>query len=64
MGFMDNVTSAVNRGTAAAGRSTDKIKINARACGTTVQNTRIAVFQELKNRKIAEISLIKISKIV
>lgn len=30
MGFMDNVTSAVNRGTAAAGRSADKIKINAR----------------------------------
>lgn len=30
MGFLDNVTSAVNRGTAAAGRSADKIKLNAR----------------------------------
>jgi hypothetical protein len=30
MGFLDNVTSAVNRGTAAAGRGADKIKLNAR----------------------------------
>lgn len=30
MGFLDNVTSAVNRGTAAAGRGVDKIKLNAR----------------------------------
>lgn len=30
MGFLDNVTSTVNRGTAAAGRSADKIKLNAR----------------------------------
>lgn len=29
MGFLDNVTSAVNRGTAAAGRGADKIKLNA-----------------------------------
>lgn len=27
MGFLDNVTSAVNRGTAAAGRGADKIKL-------------------------------------
>ena len=31
MGFLDNVTSAVNRGTAAAGRGADKIKLNARS---------------------------------
>lgn len=30
MGFLDNVTSAVNWGTAAAGRGADKIKLNAR----------------------------------
>ncbi len=30
MGFLDNVTSAVNRRTAAAGRGADKIKLNAR----------------------------------
>lgn len=30
MGFLDNVTSAVNRGTAAAGRGADKMKLNAR----------------------------------
>lgn len=30
MGFLDNMTSAVNRGTAAAGRGADKIKLNAR----------------------------------
>ena len=30
MGCLDNVTSAVNRGTAAAGRGADKIKLNAR----------------------------------
>ena len=30
MGFLDNMTSAVNRGTAAAGRSADRIKLNAR----------------------------------
>ncbi|MEC4184973.1 zinc-ribbon domain-containing protein [Adlercreutzia sp. R21] len=30
MGFLDNVTSAVNRGTAAAGRGADKIKLSAR----------------------------------
>lgn len=30
MGFLDNVTSAVNRGTAAAGRGADKIKLGAR----------------------------------
>lgn len=30
MGFLDNVTSAVNRGTAAAGRGAAKIKLNAR----------------------------------
>ncbi len=29
MGFLDNVTSAVNRRTAAAGRGADKIKLNA-----------------------------------
>ena len=30
MGFLDNVTSAVNRRTAAAGRGADKIKLNTR----------------------------------
>ena len=30
MGVLDNVTSAVNRRTAAAGRGADKIKLNAR----------------------------------
>lgn len=30
MGLLDNVTSAVNRRTAAAGRGADKIKLNAR----------------------------------
>ena len=30
MGFLDNVASAVNRRTAAAGRDADKIKLNAR----------------------------------
>ncbi|WP_452040127.1 hypothetical protein [Adlercreutzia rubneri] len=30
MGFLDNVTSAVSRGAAAAGRSADRIKLNAR----------------------------------
>lgn len=29
MGFLDNVTSAVNRGTAAAGRSAEKVKLKA-----------------------------------
>ena len=30
MGILDNITSTVNRGTAAAGRSADKLKLNAR----------------------------------
>lgn len=30
MGILDNVTAAVNRGTAAAGRSADKLKLNTR----------------------------------
>lgn len=30
MGFLDNVTSAVNRGTAAASRGAEKVKLNAR----------------------------------
>ncbi len=42
MGFMDSVTSAVNRGTAAAGRSADKIKINARVGEITKRRQSLA----------------------
>ena len=42
MGFLDNVTSAVNRGTAAAGRGADKIKLNARICELNRQRQNLA----------------------
>lgn len=42
MGFLDNVTSAVNRGTAAAGRSADKIKLNARIGELNKQRQNLA----------------------
>lgn len=42
MGFLDNVTSAVNRGTAAAGRGADKIKLNARISELNKQRQNLA----------------------
>lgn len=42
MGFLDNVTSAVNRGTAAAGRGADKIKLNARIAELNRQRQGLA----------------------
>lgn len=42
MGFLDNVTSAVNRGTAAAGRGADKIKLNARISELNKQRQSLA----------------------
>lgn len=42
MGFLDNVTSAVNRGTASAGRATEKIKLNARISELNKQRQRLA----------------------
>ena len=51
MGFLDNVTSAVNRGTAAAGRGADKIKLNARIG----ELNRIDAEREQCQRQIAAI---------
>lgn len=42
MGFLDNVTSVVNRGTAAAGRGADKIKLNARISELNKQRQNLA----------------------
>lgn len=42
-GVLDNVTSAVNRGTAAAGRSADRIKLNARIGELNKQRQGLAV---------------------
>ena len=42
MGFLDNVTSAVTRGTAAAGRGADKIKLNARISELNKQRQSLA----------------------
>lgn len=42
MGFLDNVTAAVNKGTAAAGRSADKIKLNARISELSKQRQSLA----------------------
>lgn len=42
MGFMDNITSAVNRGTAAAGREADKLKLKARMGELTKQRQGLA----------------------
>lgn len=42
MGFMDSVTSAVNRGTAAAGREADKLKLKARIGELTKQRQGLA----------------------
>ena len=42
MGFLDNVTSAVNRGTAAAGRGADKIKLNSRISELNKQRQNLA----------------------
>lgn len=42
MGFMDNITSAVNRGTAAAGRETEKIRLKARMNELTKQRQGLA----------------------
>lgn len=42
MGFLDNVTSAVNRGTAAAPRSADRIKLNARIGELNKQRQNLA----------------------
>ena len=42
MGFMDHITSAVNRGTAAAGREADKIKLKARMGELTKQRQGLA----------------------
>lgn len=42
MGLMDNITSAVNRGTAAAGRETEKIRLKARMNELTKQRQGLA----------------------
>lgn len=42
MGILDNITSTVNRGTAAAGRSADKIKLNARISELNKQRQNLA----------------------
>lgn len=42
MGFLDNVTSAVNRGTASAGRATEKMKLNARISELNKQRQGLA----------------------
>ncbi|MCR2035543.1 DUF3450 domain-containing protein, partial [Adlercreutzia mucosicola] len=42
MGLMDNITSAVNRGTAAAGRETEKIRLKVRMNELTKQRQGLA----------------------
>lgn len=42
MGFLDNVTSAVNRGTASAGRAAEKVKLNSRISELTKKRQGLA----------------------